>query len=115
LVDEWITISLVIVEGHSPHHAQTIEKQKGRIEKRSLWMVSAAKAGSYLAEELGWHGITHVGWIHHAGRRPTDATREEEETTFLASLPPRQTQPKQVLPCSAVIGTSKTVSSEYEM
>jgi hypothetical protein len=97
LVDEWITVAVGTKDGRSPHHAQTIEKQKGRIEKRSLWVVPAEGLGSYLADEFGWHGITHVGWIHRARRRPTDPMWQDEETTFVASLPPRQAKPNSLL------------------
>ncbi len=74
-----------------PADVVRIEKQRGRIEARSLWTVPAGELGSYLAQEYGWRAIMQLGWLErwrqHAAR---EAEAHVEQVTWVSSLPPER-------------------------
>src|SRR5512138_3168366 len=43
--------------------ARTVEKSRGRLEIREVWVVAADELEAYLAEEWGWQGVRQLGWI----------------------------------------------------
>jgi hypothetical protein len=42
---------------------QTVEKSRGRIEIRELWVVAADDLGTYLAAAWGWQGVEQIAWV----------------------------------------------------
>lgn len=61
--------------------ACTIEKSRGRLEIRELWVVEAGELGPYLAEDWGWVGVAQIGWLRRwRKKRPHDLWSVEEVT-----------------------------------
>lgn len=61
-----------------------MEKQRGRIEQRELWLVEAGTLADFLEQEFGWKNIATVGWIRRWRKRGDQ--EEEERTTWVSSL-----------------------------
>ncbi len=75
----------------------TIEKSRGRVEIRELWVVPADDLSAYLAAEWGWQGIAQVGWVRRwRNGRPAELWTVEE-VTIVTSRPPTTTPPALVL------------------
>ncbi len=67
--------------------ATTLEKNRGRLEERSLWVVDAAELTPYLADEYGWWHIQQVGWLRRRQQRRPHLPWQMQEVTFVTSLP----------------------------
>lgn len=65
----------------------TQDKQRGRVERRALWLVPAGPMTAYLATEYGWPAVAQVGWILRERRGP-DGRTEQARTTVVTSLDP---------------------------
>lgn len=73
-----------------PPDAHTIEKSRGRIEIRELWVVATEDFQAYLATEYGWRDVVQVGWLRRwCQRRPGEHWSVEEVIVVSsATLPP---------------------------
>ena len=72
-----------------------MEKRRGRIEVRELWVTPADDLGPYLAEVWGWQDVQQVGWVRRQRKRPRETTWAEQWVTVVTScaradLPPAQ-------------------------
>jgi hypothetical protein len=75
----------------------TVEKSRGRLEIRELWVVAADDLEAYLAEEWGWQGVRQLGWLRRwRKRRPSDLW-SVEQVTIVSSRGPERTSPAQLL------------------
>ena len=73
----------------------TLEKSRGRLEIRELWVVEAGDLEPYLAEDWGWQQVVQIGWLRRwRKRRPQEPWSVEEVTVVtsrsMASTPPRR-------------------------
>jgi hypothetical protein len=87
-VDQWIVeqgIAQAIAE-RPQAAATTVEKNRGRLEERSIWVVDAAELRPYLAKEYGWWHIEQVGWVRRHQRRRPHLPWQTQEVTFVTSL-----------------------------
>jgi hypothetical protein len=67
--------------------AHTIEKSRGRLEIRELWVVEAGDLGPYLADDWGWQRVVQIGWLRRwRKRRPQDQWSVEEVTVVTSRL-----------------------------
>src|SRR6266540_6974446 len=65
--------------------AATIEKSRGRLEIRELWVVEAGELGAYLAADWGWQGVAQIGWLRRwRKKRPHECWRVEEVTVVIS-------------------------------
>jgi hypothetical protein len=96
-LDEWIYESVTRAGGRRLPDARTLEKSRGRLEERELWVTSAQELAPYLAREWGWWHVRQVGWIRRKQRRRPSQTWQEQELTFITSLPPEQVAPSELL------------------
>jgi hypothetical protein len=98
-VDDWIVeqgIGQALAE-RPPAMATTLEKNRGRIEERSLWVVDAAELTPYLAQEYGWWHIQHVGWLQRRQKRRPHLPWQTQEVTMVTRLPRAQADARTVL------------------
>lgn len=98
-VDDWIIeqgISQAAAE-RPPPQATTFEKNRGRLEERSVWVVDADELTPYLAQEYGWWHIHQVGWLRRRQRRRPHVPWQTQEVTFVTSLPRAQAAPHTLL------------------
>jgi len=59
----------------------TIEKSRGRLSIRELWVVEAGELGPYLAEDWGWQQVRQIGWLRRwRKKRPQEQWRGEQVT-----------------------------------
>lgn len=77
--------------------ARTVDKSRGRLEIRELWLVAAEELESYLAQEWGWIAVQQVGWLRRRQQRRPGEPWLEEEVTVVTSLAPQQASPLAVL------------------
>jgi hypothetical protein len=77
--------------------ASTIEKSRGRLELRELWVVAADELGPYLAEEWGWQDVEQIGWLRRWRKKRPQARSLVEEVTIVTSREGATTPPRQVL------------------
>lgn len=77
--------------------AITIEKSRGRLEIREVWVVEADELSEYLAEEWGWQGVTQVGWLRRWRKRRVSELWSVEEITIVTSRSAATTSPRMVL------------------
>ncbi len=80
-----------------PPSAQTIEKSRGRMELRELWLVGAAELGPYLANVWGWQAVRQVGWVRRWRQVRREAPWTEEWVTVVTSLAPAAATPEDIL------------------
>ena len=62
VVDDWIA-EQVSPPPQIPPAAHTVEKSRGRLEMRELWLVPAQDLGSCLADVWKWHDVQQIGWV----------------------------------------------------
>lgn len=72
----------------------TVERSRGRLELRELWLVEAGELGSYLAEEWGWQGIAQIGWLRRWRKRRPSELWTVEQVTIVTSRPPASASPR---------------------
>jgi hypothetical protein len=77
--------------------ARTVEKSRGRLEIRELWVVAAAELGEYLAEEWGWQGVRQVGWLRRWRKRRPGELCSVEQVTIVTSRTPERSAPAHLL------------------
>ena len=77
--------------------SRTIEKSRGRLEIRELWVVDAGELGPYLADEWGWVGVAQVGWLRRWRKRRPHERWRVEEVTVVISQPAARRSPGQFL------------------
>ncbi len=73
-----------------------MEKSRGRLEIRELWLVSAADLGPYLADVWGWQDVQQVGWVRRRRQVRRNALWTEEWVTVVTSLSPTTTPPDEI-------------------
>jgi hypothetical protein len=74
-----------------------VDKQRGRVEIRQLWVVEAGELADYLAAEWGGVGVQQVGWLRRLTRR--GGQWQEEQVTIVTTATTRR------LPAAAVLAT----------
>jgi hypothetical protein len=77
--------------------ACTIEKSRGRLEIRELWVVEAGELGSYLAQEWGWQDVEQIGWLRRWRKKRPQALWSVEEVTVVTSRSLSTTPPQRFL------------------
>jgi predicted transposase YbfD/YdcC len=77
--------------------ARTIEKSRGRLEIRELWVVEAAELGLYLADEWGWVGVAQIGWLRRWRKKRSHERWKVEQVTVVISQPAASTPPARFL------------------
>ncbi len=74
-----------------------MEKSRGRLEIRELWVVAANELGPYLADVWGWQDVAQVGWVRRRRQLQRDAAWTEEWVTVVTSLAPMDAAPAAIL------------------
>lgn len=77
--------------------ASTIEKSRGRLEIREVWVVAAGELGPYLAAEWGWQDVEQIGWLRRWRKRRPHERWSVEEVTIVTSRAGATTPPRHVL------------------
>ncbi len=73
-----------------------MEKSRGRLEIRELWIVPAQELGPYLADVWGWQDVAQVGWVRRRRQLRRTTPWTEEWVTVVTSLSPT-TPPDEIL------------------
>lgn len=74
-----------------------MEKSRGRLEIRELWVVAAEELGEYLAAEWGWQAVEQIAWVRRWRRRRPDELWTVEQVTVVTSKTSTGTTPAQLL------------------
>jgi hypothetical protein len=74
-----------------------VEKSRGRLEIRELWVVAADDLGPYLAAEWGWQAVEQIAWLRRWRRRRPTELWTVEEVTVVTSRTTAQSTPAQLL------------------
>ncbi len=74
-----------------------MEKSRGRLEIRELWVVAAEELGPYLADVWGWYDVQQVGWVRRQRQVRRSAPWTEEWVTVVTSLSPTAVAPEAIL------------------
>jgi hypothetical protein len=74
-----------------------VEKSRGRLEIRELWVVPAKELGPYLAAVWGWQDVQQVGWVRRRRQLHRHAPWTEEWVTIVTSLVPTVADPAALL------------------
>lgn len=77
--------------------AQTLEKSRGRLELRELWVVPAEDLEPYLAAEWGWESVRQIGWVRRWRKRRASEQWSVEEITIISSHVPEHIRPHELL------------------
>jgi hypothetical protein len=77
--------------------ASTIEKSRGRLEIREVWVVAAGELGPYLAAEWGWQDVEQIGWLRRWRKKRPHERWSVEEVTIVTSREGATTPPRHVL------------------
>ena len=77
--------------------ASTIEKSRGRLEIRELWVVEAGEMGSYLEEEWGWVRVAQIGWLRRWRKKRRHELWKVEQVTVVISQSAASAPPKRFL------------------
>lgn len=80
-----------------PAASTTLEKNRGRVEERSLWVIEAGELRHYLAQEYGWWHVQQVGWLRRHQQRRPHLPWQTQEVTFVTSLSSQQAAPRDIL------------------
>jgi Transposase DDE domain len=75
----------------------TIEKSRGRLEIRELWVVAAGELGPYLAEDWGWQRVEQIGWLRRWRKKRPQEQWHVEQVTVVTSRQAPSTPPRQFL------------------
>lgn len=75
----------------------TVEKSRGRIEVRELWVVAAGELGPYLATVWGWQHVQQIGWVRRRRQRHAQAAWEEQWVTVVTSVAAEGAPPAKLL------------------
>ncbi len=70
-----------------------MEKSRGRIEIRELWLVPAGALGPYLADVWQWQDVAQLGWVRRQRQVRRGAPWTEEWVTVVTSLLPTAADP----------------------
>ncbi len=65
-----------------------MEKSRGRIEIRELWLVPAGALGPYLADVWQWQDVQQLGWVRRRRQVRRDRPWTEEWVTVVTSVAP---------------------------
>ena len=65
-----------------------MEKSRGRLEIRDLWVVPAEELGPYLAAMWDWQDVQQIGWVRRRRQVRRQAPWTEEWATIVTSLAP---------------------------
>jgi hypothetical protein len=74
-----------------------VEKSRGRIEIRELWLVPAGALGPYLAEIWKWQDVQQLGWVRRQRQGRRNAPWTEERVTVVTSLAAPAATPEDIL------------------
>ena len=109
-IDEWVAEQIApVVQGpftaepadsrpvRRAPDARTVEKSRGRLEIRELWLVPADELQPYLCETWGWQGVQQVGWLRRRQQRHCGEPWQEQEVTIVTSLAVEQAAAADVL------------------
>lgn len=77
--------------------AQTVEKSRGRLEIRELWVVGADDLGPYLAGEWGWQAVEQIAWVRRWRRRRPSELWTVEQVTVVTSRTSARSDPAHLL------------------
>ena len=77
--------------------ARTIEKSRGRLEIRELWLMAAGDLGPYLADVWKWQDVAQLGWVRRQRQVRRNTPWTEEWVTVITSLPPTAADPTDIL------------------
>ncbi|NPV08097.1 MAG: transposase [Anaerolineae bacterium] len=72
------------------------DKQRGRLERRELWVVEAGELGAYLEREWNWRGLRQAGLIRRTRVDMATGQTKVETTTWVTSLSPQQADPETI-------------------
>jgi predicted transposase YbfD/YdcC len=67
-----------------------VDKSRGRIEIRQVWVVAAAELAPYLAAEWGWVAVQQVAWVRRMVQRRRNQAWTAQMVTVVTSVPARQ-------------------------
>lgn len=98
-IDSWLDAQGVTVVPAERREADstTLEKNRGRIEERSVWVVEAGELSQYLAQEYGWWHVQQVGWLRRRQQRRPHLPWQTHEVTFVSSLHSQQAGLRDIL------------------
>ncbi len=74
-----------------------MEKSRGRLELRDLWVVPAEELGPYLATVWGWQDVQQIGWVRRCRQVHRNAPWTEAWVTIVTSLAPTVADPAVLL------------------
>lgn len=74
-----------------------MEKSRGRLEIRELWVVAADDLGPYLAAEWGWQAVEQIAWLRRWRRQRPTKLWTVEQVTVVTSRTSASTTPAQLL------------------
>ncbi len=77
--------------------AMTVEKSRGRLEIRELWMVPVGELGPYLEAVWGWQDVQQLGWVRRRRQVRRGEPWSEEWETVVTSLGATDGPPEKVL------------------
>jgi hypothetical protein len=77
--------------------AQTVEKSRGRLEIREVWVVAADDLGPYLAAEWGWEAVEQIAWVRRWRRRRPTELWSVEQVTVVTSRTAAKSDPAHLL------------------
>lgn len=90
-------LSAPALRARRPPDVRTVDKSRGRLEVRELWLRPADELGPYLAQEWGWTGVQQVGWLRRRQQRRPGEPWLEEDVTIISSLSPAEAPPEVML------------------
>ncbi len=74
-----------------------MEKSRGRLEIRELWLVAAGDLGPYLTDMWKWQDVAQLGWVRRRRQVRRDAPWTEEWVTVVTSLSSTAADPTDIL------------------
>lgn len=77
--------------------ASTVEKSRGRVEERKIWVEQAGELSDYLKEQWHWFGVQQVGWVQRRQQRHHNEEWEQQTVTFVTSLTAEQASADRLL------------------
>ncbi|MDP9310216.1 MAG: ISAs1 family transposase [Chloroflexota bacterium] len=98
-IDSWLVaqgVAIALAERRAAD-ITTIEKNRGRVEERSVWLAEAGELGDYLAREYGWWHVQQVGWLRRSQQRRPHLPWQTQEVTLVTSLSRQQAGPRAIL------------------
>ncbi len=105
-IDRWLVAQGVagVLAERRVAEITTLEKNRGRVAERSVWVGEAGELSQYLAQEYGWWHVQQVGWLRRRHQRRPHFPWQTQEVTLSPACGASKLDHARSFGCCGIIG-----------